>query len=84
MLLYAFGTLLFTLGLASALIVMTLDFAHYRHAMLAALRSLSLDGLPAPTVKPMPAPAQPAQARIIPTFPWALQPLGGAAGRAHS
>lgn len=80
MLLYAFGTLLFALGLASALIVMTLDFARYRHAMMAALRSLSLDGLPSPK----PAPVQPAQAGVIPAFPWTLRPLRGAAGRAHS
>jgi len=41
---YLLGSLLFVLALAVALGVMMADFSRYRHAMAAALRSLSLDG----------------------------------------
>jgi len=46
MVLYAFGSILFALAMTAALTVIWVDFTRYRHAMLAALRTLSLDGLP--------------------------------------
>ncbi len=55
---YAFGSLLFALAMASALIVMAADFAQYRHAMMKALRGLTLDGLdPAVSREPHITPA---------------------------
>ena len=73
MFLYAFGSMLFALAMTSALMVMMSDFARYRHAMMRALRSLSLDGLPVPAraeQAPQFTPAMPALA---------LQPLRHAA-----
>jgi len=82
MLLYAFGTTVFALAMTSALIVIVSDFARYRHAMMIALRSLSLDGLPAPMRS---APAKAGQTRrITPGTTWAMQPQRSGAGRAHS
>jgi hypothetical protein len=46
---YASGSLLFGLAMMSAMSVMASDFAHYRHAMMKALRNLSLDGLATPS-----------------------------------
>lgn len=78
MFLYAFGSMLFALAMTSALMVMMSDFARYRRAMLRALRSLSLDGLPVP--------AQAEQERpFTPTMPaLAMQPLRSAAGRVYN
>lgn len=45
---YALGSIIFILAMAAAILVMIANFAHYRHAMMAALRSLSLDGLHVP------------------------------------
>ena len=84
MLLYAFGTMLFALAMTSALIVIASDFMHYRRAMMAALRSLSLDGLPSPApTQAMPARTGQAR-RITPAPAWAMQPRRSAAGRGHS
>lgn len=82
MLLYAFGTILFALAMAGALIVITTNFLYYRRAMMVALRSLRLDGLPAPVRA---ASATPGQARpVTPASAWMMQPQRSAAGHAHS
>jgi len=72
MVLYAVGSALFALGTTAALTVMWMEFARYRHAMMAALRTLSLDGLPVPAPA---TPAVPIKAAVIPAW----QPLRGAA-----
>lgn len=41
---YALGSLLFIFALMAAFAVMAQDVARYRHAMMAALRGLSMDG----------------------------------------
>lgn len=46
--LYAFGSLLFALAMSAALSVMASDFVRYRRAMVAALRTLSPDGVAVP------------------------------------
>lgn len=45
MVFYAIGSLLFGVALVAALATIFADFVHYRAQMLAALRSLSLDGI---------------------------------------
>lgn len=74
MVLYAFGSTLFALAMTAALTVIWRDFARYRHAMMAALRTLSLDGLPA--LAPVQAP--PARWLRTAAVP-AWQPLRSAA-----
>jgi hypothetical protein len=44
---YLLGSLLFAVAMMAALAVMIVSFAHYRRAMMIALRSLSMDGLSA-------------------------------------
>ena len=41
---YLLGSLLFVLAMFAAIAVMIANFAHYRQAMMVALRSLSMDG----------------------------------------
>ena len=41
---YLFGSLLFAAAMMTAFAVMIANFSQYRHAMMSALRSLSLDG----------------------------------------
>lgn len=78
MLLYAFGSILFALAMMAALTVMWVDFARYRHAMMAALRTLSLDGLPVTAPAPALARGAPVRALRAAVVP-AWQPLRGAA-----
>jgi hypothetical protein len=54
---YLLGSLLFAVAMMAAFAVMITNFAQYRRAMLAALRTLSMDGFTA-----SPAPAKPASA----------------------
>jgi hypothetical protein len=61
---YLLGSLLFAVAMMAAFAVMIAGFAHYRRAMIAALRTLSLDGFaasPAPA-KPVPFKRQPGTA----------------------
>lgn len=46
--LYVAGSLLFAFALVAALAVIAASFAHYRVQMVAALRTLSLDGIHEP------------------------------------
>lgn len=74
MVLYAFASILFALAMTVALTVMCMDFVRYRHAMMAALRTLSLDDLPVPN------PVQSSLARPLRTVAVPVwQPLRGAA-----
>lgn len=59
---YLLGSLLFAIAMMAAFAVMIASFAHYRRAMIAALRTLSLDGFAA-----SPAPAKPVPFKLQPT-----------------
>lgn len=50
---YLLGCALFAASMSAALFVMLLDFNHYRKAMFAALRSLSLEGWTPPKTEPV-------------------------------
>lgn len=66
---YAFGSILFVVAMVSAFVVMASDFAHYRRAMMVALRGLTLDGLdvrPSATGKPQVTPAEVRPVRLWP------------------
>jgi len=65
MILYAFGSILFAVAMMAALTVIGVDFMRYRHAMMAALRTLNLDGLPIPA----PAPLAPVHALRVAAAP---------------
>lgn len=53
MIYYALGSLLFVGAMVAALTVMAHEFTQYRDAMIAALWSLSLDGLDTRPAKPI-------------------------------
>lgn len=55
--LYAAGSLLFAFALVSALIVIVANFLQYRAQMVAALRTLRLDGIHETRMSPRPSPS---------------------------
>ena len=65
MILYAFGSILFVVAMMAALTVIGVDFMRYRYAMMAALRTLTLDGLPMPAPAPV-APVRSLRAVAVP------------------
>ncbi len=50
---YALGSILFAGAMVAAFAIMAREFAQYRHAMMAALRGLSMDGLDMRPAKPV-------------------------------